>query len=215
LGGLTSCYAASAMPAQYQRAFCMSPSVWWNAGEMAALISANYQATKIRPLSVVVEVGTQEGPSIITSNFDQQEWIVYIEDMMQAWRDIGVGDTEPFGIAPYPSTTNLIYYTIAGGVHNLISWVDMMNYGMPLLFQTSYPQDNLLQRNARTVWEYPEIESADDNKNCDERDHMLLLLVGAGALVVFLLPANVYMVYGRYRTNCDRGTGNEIGKVLL
>jgi hypothetical protein len=201
LGGLTSCFAASSMPAQFQRALCLSPSVWWNAGEMTTIIAANYEASGVRPLAVIVEVGTQEGESFILSNYDQVEWMVNIQDMVSAWQGIGMGQTEgayAFGTELYPSlASDLIFYTTAGGVHNLISWVDTINYGLPLMYQTKYPEENLLQRNARTVWKYPAVSdaaseaAADDSDSNSSANTTMWLIITIAAL----LPMNVYMVY--------------------
>ena len=197
-GGLTSCFAASSMPAQFQRAFCMSPSVWWNAGEMSNIIASNFKVSGIRPLSVVVEVGTQEGVSIILSNYDPVEWIVFIKDMISALQGIGMGETNKgtsFGTELYPSSSSdLIYYTTAGGVHNVISWIDTISYGLPLLYQTNYPEANIVQRNTRTVWEYPVVSDASNDDDNDSGDDMMWIIIVVGLLIV-LLPMNIYMAY--------------------
>ena len=175
----------------------MSPSVWWNAGEMEGIIEANYEANSSLPAAVVIEVGTQEGPSIISSNYEPQEWMVYIQDMVSAWRDVGLGktDSSSLGEESYPSTSsNLIFYTTAGGVHNTISWVDTIDYGLPLMYQTEYPEKSIIQRNARTEWEYPEVSGVlDDSDDCDSSNMSWTVIVIV--ILVLLLPMNVYMLY--------------------
>ena len=54
LGGLTSCNAVLSRPNYYKRAFCMSPSMWYNYGEFSTLVTKN---TITLPTSVVMTIG--------------------------------------------------------------------------------------------------------------------------------------------------------------
>lgn len=60
-GGLMACYAAGTRPLQFARAFCTSPSVWWNAGDLAGIVKDSYAASGNKPQAVTISVGTQEG----------------------------------------------------------------------------------------------------------------------------------------------------------
>lgn len=54
LGGLTACSSVLLRPAYFKRAFCMSPSMWYNFGEFSNLVQTK---TTILPDSVVMTLG--------------------------------------------------------------------------------------------------------------------------------------------------------------
>ena len=202
LGGLTSCYAASARPMDFQRAFCMSPSVWWNSGELAHTIQSNYNDIGVKPESIVMMVGTQEGPSIILSNYDPQPWTVYISDVVTAWQNIGMGN-EGTQVSSGLVTSDLVYFTTEGGVHNIINWVEIVSYSLSLMYASSYPV-NYLQSLVRNKWVYPS-PPVDDCSSDDSSDVAFILCV-VGLLV--LLPANVHWIL-RALNLVKGGSGDE------
>lgn len=55
-GGLASCFATISRPADFQRAFCMTPSLWWNDGDIIPLVSSYANSLKLTPKAVVMEV---------------------------------------------------------------------------------------------------------------------------------------------------------------
>ena len=203
LGGLTACYAASALPDQFQRALCLSPSVWWNSGQLARIIASNFEDSGAQPVSVVMSVGTQEGPSIMAMNSDQQPWTVYLQDTVAAWQRIGLGkEASSTSTSTSTSTSNLFYYSTAGGIHNIISWVDSVSFGLTLLYRPEFPAP-YPQSSARVTWQYPPggaAGPADCPSNNDSDDvitwisagNKTLLLVVTSAFCLLLLPANMY-----------------------
>jgi pimeloyl-ACP methyl ester carboxylesterase len=207
LGGLTAGYAASSQPTLFQRAFCMSPSAWWNAGELADIILSNYEATGAKPVSIVMELGTQEGPMIVSSNHDPRACTVYLDAVVSAWQSIGMGQGQSSSsssccCSSSTLATNLFYYSTAGGIHNIISWVDTAAFGLSLLFRPEFPAA-FPQSSARTAWQYPPPppgsdcgvpgEDSDTDNNSDD-ENKTLLVVALLAFCALLLPANVYYV---------------------
>jgi len=130
LGALASCAMASANPAYFTRALCMSPSVWWNYGSIVEYIIQNFARTKQRPKSVSMYLGTQEGMGISVSASDpsiKQSWRGFFNLTLNAWANIGLDDT------------SLHAFSLTGGVHNTISWERAFSVGLRLMYQTDFP----------------------------------------------------------------------------
>ena len=86
LGGLTSCYAAYKFPAVFSRALCLSPSIWWNKGDLGQEIQRN-SPLKAAPKSVIMYLGSAE----IYADFTDillnpwKPWLDYIEQTAEAF----------------------------------------------------------------------------------------------------------------------------------
>ena len=121
--------------------------------------------------------------------YNQLLWTTYIRSMVSAWESIGLGSAASLGSEAYPTATDLIYYTTAGGVHNLISWVDTISYGLPLMYQTGFPEF-YSQRNAHTVWEFPTVKDFSGDTNNDNTLFVVIIVFLCASVVV-----NIFLVY--------------------
>lgn len=199
LGGLAACHAASSRPELFQRALCQSPSVWWNSGQLADMIATNFAASGAPPLAVVMAVGTQESPTIMQANYDWQAWSVHLAAVAAAWQSIGLGRQQAApGLAA--SSSDFVYYTTEGGVHNLVSWADTVSYGLSLLYATQFPAP-YLQSSARTTWLSPPAAPLDDAANPATQSGLLVITLAALGSCVLLLPANLYFIFSRLLPN--------------
>lgn len=133
-------------------------------------------------------------------------WSDDIKDMVNSFISIGMGQSHPMGSDVYPSTTNIVYYKSIGGVHNLVSWADTMNYGLPLLYQTSFPAE-YPQRNSHVEWVHPPV--TDLCAGSDEgKDHHRLLIIFVALFSVSAIGNMIVLlwVYLKVRANKDRET---------
>jgi hypothetical protein len=86
LGGLTACYAAFKFSSVFSRALCLSPSVWWNKGDLGQAISDAYPL-QVPPKSVILYLGSAE----IYADFDDallkpwDAWVVYVQQTAEAF----------------------------------------------------------------------------------------------------------------------------------
>ena len=161
LGGMTACYAASSLPKLFQRAFCMSPSVWWNNNDMEKIVLDN--GLKFgTPLSVVVEVGNVENGY---SNYLYEDpnsippvlWSEQIGAMVNSFVSIGMGKV-PSDYSKglqYLTESNLHYYIHNSGMHSLISWGDVFTHSIILMYRYDFPDKQKSQLDRSLVYEYP------------------------------------------------------------
>jgi predicted alpha/beta superfamily hydrolase len=129
LGGLAACAAASFQPQYFQRAFCMSPSVWWNYGAFVSNVTQNAKRLGL-PKSVVMYIGTEEAtsgefpsmidPTLVTS------WFTFYNQTAEAWIAAGL------------TSTTFMSFTYNGGHHVFSNWVDAFSVGMIAMY-ASYP----------------------------------------------------------------------------
>jgi hypothetical protein len=77
-------------------------------------------------------------------------------------------------------------------VHNILSWVETLSYGLSLMYAPSFPAD-YVQSISRNQWQFPQACAGDDD---DSGDADLALVVVLSALgLCLLLPANVYLLW--------------------
>lgn len=202
LGGLTACYAVSAFPSNFSRAFCGSPSTWWNSGEISSIITSNYAKSQILPKSVVISIGTQEGNGYLFLANQPTVWMQFITQMNDAFLSIGMGKIPPGQDATethddgqsFPSlNSNLVYFTYTGGVHIYSQWVDVFSYGVSLMYAADYPYafhaNNKLQKNTYVSIQYPvqtTCDLSDDDADSEQEVVYFALMIVFGALTVML-----------------------------
>jgi predicted alpha/beta superfamily hydrolase len=221
LGGLMSCYAAGTRPEQFQRAFCMSPSVWYNMADVAQQIQSTFDGNGgILPKSVVMQLGTEEGNSLITTDIPPTVWMDTFQTVMNAWLHIGMGSytTSPASSSANSSyissssaymtlNSNLVVFNNIGGVHTLTSWADVFSYGLGLLYSPDFPALYAQQRNTHFSLLYPvpptttttvvsSCDGDDDEKDGKENDKNAIVGLSV-ALVVFVLISCV-LAYDKY-----------------
>ena len=202
LGGLMSCYAAGTRPLQFSRAFCSSPSIWWNAGDLAAIVKEAYASTNNKPQAVTISIGTQEGGGYVTSVTPTSIWTDYIEATADAFQSIGLGVNEENTMndnsdADFKLLSNLVYFKFQGAPHTMVNWVDVFNYGLPLMYAVKYPEPYRGQRNANMDVVYPENTNYDSN--CDDNDSIsdgavagLIIYVVICTLVIGMMSMFIY-----------------------
>jgi enterochelin esterase-like enzyme len=127
-GGLTSCYAASALPQYFQRAFCQSPSVWWNYAELPDVIKSNAQLRGL-PKSVIMYIGTIEMQAPGFTNASQTEtvsWFSRVNATAEAWRAGGL------------DSSNLRLFTLSGGQHDKTAWTSAFSEGIGHMYAPGF-----------------------------------------------------------------------------
>jgi hypothetical protein len=211
LGGLTACYAVSAFPSNFSRAFCGSPSTWWNSGEISSIITSNYAKSQILPKSVVISVGTQEGNGYLFLANQPTVWMQFITQMNDAFLSIGMGKIPPGQDSTethdngqsFPSlNSNLVYFTYTGGVHIYSQWVDVFSYGISLMYAVDYPlafqANNKLQKNTYVSLQYPvqtACDSSDDDANSEQKTVYFALMIVFGVSILVLATVAVYLFF--------------------
>jgi hypothetical protein len=195
LGGLMSCYASSYMPAEFQRAFCMSPSVWWNIADLADIIETNFEVSGIAPKSVVMHIGTEEGVSYMTTLNPPTVWTDCVDDVLQAWQSIGLGnidDDGPTDDADMHATlnSNLVYFQSIGGVHSAVSWADAFVYGLPLMYASDFRNSYMQQRNMKEIIKYPSLDVSTNSE--DGNDPNPGLVAGISIVSVILIATWIF-----------------------
>ena len=126
-GGLTSCYAASARPQYFQRAFCQSPSVWWNYGELPHVIKTNAQQWGL-PTAIVMYIGTTEMELPLPTSpkhTDTNSWYSYVDATAKAWLAAGLGE-------------GLHVFTLSGGYHDATAWATVFGTGVIQMYVKSF-----------------------------------------------------------------------------
>ena len=173
LGGMMSCYAASSYPQLFQRALCMSPSVWWNQNDMAPLIRAN--GGKLgKPKSVVIEVGSIENGYVNyfypnPNSIPPILWGEQIGEMANAFVSIGMGlttNTDSSGLQLLTEST-LYYYIHQSGRHSLISWGDVFSHSVTLMYRYDFPDKTRSQLNSNLDYQYP-VQHATSSTSSDK-----------------------------------------------
>lgn len=161
LGGLTACYAASSLPKLFQRAFCMSPSVWWNNNDMASLVLANGRKFGV-PKSVVIEVGVLEDTFMnyiyrYPSSIPPILWGDQIGAMANSFVSVGMGVLPSTGSKGlhYLTESNLYYYKHNSGLHSLISWGDVFTHSIVLMYRYDFPEKYKSQLDSSMLFQYP------------------------------------------------------------
>lgn len=128
-GGLTACYAASALPKYFRRVFCQSPSTWWNYGQLPSVILANAPVNGI-PLSVVIYIGTieMESPNCVNniSCTNTTTWFASVNDTANAFLDVGV------------PADRLLLYTVDGAGHDKTAWASSFYTGITQMYSPNF-----------------------------------------------------------------------------
>ncbi len=127
-GGLTSCYAATALPSYFRRVYCMSPSVWWNYQQLPNLIMANGQTNGL-PLSIVIYIGSLEMTDEETTNVNKtsfEPWFIPVNDTANAFLSIGL-----------PSNA-LYFFTADGGNHDYVAWTTNFALGIVKMYTPNF-----------------------------------------------------------------------------
>jgi len=127
-GGLTSCYAASALPKYFQRAFCQSPSVNWNYGQLEGVIMTNAKQLGL-PKSVVMYIGTTEMEAPQFANPERTKtvtWYYWIEKIAAAWRAAGL------------DSSNFSLFTVSGGQHDSTAWATAFSEGIIQMYTPGF-----------------------------------------------------------------------------
>ena len=108
LGGLTSCYAAYRFPLLFSRALCLSPSVWWNSGQLAQLIASSSSPSPA-PKAVVIYIGTAEMEADLAGTLYQPiPWLQLIQETYAAFA--------------LNNSTVVSGFEVDGGFHLVPSW---------------------------------------------------------------------------------------------
>ena len=127
-GGLTSCYAASARPHYFSRAFCQSPSVWWNYGQLPSVIEDNARLNGL-PKSVVMYLGTTEMEIPLPTSpahTKTASWYSYVNKTAEAWRAVGL------------NASNLRLFTMNGGFHDATAWATTFSEGIIQMYTPQF-----------------------------------------------------------------------------
>lgn len=172
LGGLTACVAASFRPDYFQRAFCISPSVWWNHGGLANNITANAQKVGL-PKAVVLYIGTDEA-------IQWPHWFADYNATVNAWLTSGM------------NTTNCLSFSYNGGLHMLSYWVAVFAEGVVRMYGSSFPApyQQSFEHNLNLLYPDTAIRQCDtDNHDADGKESVyqiviLVLLILVGILLV-------------------------------
>ena len=126
-GGLTSCYAVSARPNYFRRAFCQSPSVWWNYGQLPPVIISNEGVNGL-PIAVAMYIGTTEMvvPECTSSTCNSTAtWFSYVNETANAFLQAGL------------SMDRLFLFTVDGGQHDVTAWATSFRTGIAQMYQSA------------------------------------------------------------------------------
>ncbi len=197
-----SCFAASSRPTKFQRAYCMSPSVWWNYGEMTDIVLNNGKLLG-KPKSIIVEVGMAEDSyvnSFLSLSLPPTIWSELIGDMVNSWVEIGMGVvSEPANTQiglQLESDSNLYYFFHSGGLHSGTSWVDAFSYGLTLMYQYEFPDNFRNQKNKNMVYQYPSNQGAcDDSTDTKAKDAAIVVLAVFSGIFLLSFIAVTYFYF--------------------
>ena len=175
-GGLTSCYAASARPHYFSRAFCQSPSVWWNYGQLPSVIKGNAKRNGL-PKSVVMYLGTIEmGIPIPTSPAKTASWFSYVTKTADAWRAVGL------------NSSNLRLFTMNGGFHDVTAWATTFSEGIIQMytpqFTARFQEQYAPGLNLNVVFPVPAASSPDGPRAFQAGDETAVVVVVVVMVVV-------------------------------
>ena len=156
LGGLTSCYAASARPAVFRRALCFSPTNCFNfgSGGLAPVIASNFAAAGGALPAAVIQFMGAEGLVELFGPGNQTQWDFLVRDEM-AWRAAGMHRDHmnltgggalvtremyphaQFGFetrAPVPEHA-IMSLVVPGGQHAQMTWQREFAFALPFLYR--------------------------------------------------------------------------------
>lgn len=203
-GGMTACWAASKHPDRFSRGICMSPSVWWNDGELISLTKSNYEEAALLPKSIVVSIGSQEALSwMLVGPVEPEQWGTYVQGYVDSFERVGLGTRAPSTMQMHPDgsyypayASNLGYYIYEGGVHNVVNQADLLSYVVPLAYAYEFPTvlgSQQSQRNSLITVVYPPAELMEDD-DCDNNSTTIIGLSIALAIVSLLLSVAIMYI---------------------
>jgi predicted alpha/beta superfamily hydrolase len=142
MGGLAAAYAVYDRPHYFSRALCLSPSLWYNNGELASMIISKFKAGSYMgplPKAIVFTLGTAEDGYYVnpSNSSDVNYWSDFIRKVTYAWKDVGV-----VGTTSADSTVdgaNLFFFTVVGGIHSIQSLNNFLYEGVRRLYQSHIP----------------------------------------------------------------------------
>ena len=177
----------------------MSPSVWWNNGELISLTKNNFEDASLLPKAIIVSIGSQESLSWMkVGPVEPQKWGTYLQDYVDSFEDIGMGTRAPSVMQMHPDgsyhptyASNLGYYIYEGGVHNVVNQADLLSYVLPLAYAYEYPTVlRQPQRNSLMTVVYP---PPVDDDSCDDDSAAVIGL--SVALAIMSLLSIVLSIY--------------------
>jgi predicted alpha/beta superfamily hydrolase len=185
LGGLTACVAASFRPSYYQRALCLSPSVWWNDGSLADNITSNTKLYGL-PKSVVMYIGTDEAFQSY-----MPRWFENYNDTVDAWLHAGM------------TNTTLTSFAFNGGLHMLSYWVDVFALGIVRMYAQDFPTKTLQQASFDENIDFyfpnatidslpcPHICDDDNSEDEEEKSYYRKIIFALLTVITVIIVANV------------------------
>jgi predicted alpha/beta superfamily hydrolase len=188
LGGNMPCYASSTRPDKFERLFSMSLRYMKNWDQLVRNITYNYRLSGVRPKSIVIHQGTQEG-DILTyhpnPNVKPEPFYYFDNLVIDAFREIGMNDT------------NLMYFRSNGGVHTGVSWGDVFAYGITQMFRPEFPDSTKLQMTANFPVVFPkssktEVIPTDGCFSDDKLSSTDIALIAALLVVSFLFVTLIF-----------------------
>ena len=192
-GGLTACYAASAMPEYFRRAFCQSPSVWWNYGDFVRSLSS--AATNVSPLAVVVSIGSIEMGAPLCSSISctsTTSWFTYVNNTVEAFR------------MAYGTNLSLHFFTLAGGKHDATAWATTFAAGITEMFAATKTNTFQMQYNEAVNVVFPPNKNADCPQQPASADGWVVLLA-----VLLLLESICIAIAVGWFIMLRRGSNNQ------
>lgn len=229
LGGSMSCYAASARPADFKRAYCMSPAMYTNNGDLIPMITENAKLLNAVPTSVVISVGTGEDVYIYwspESGIPAKLWSDYIREMTDAFEAVGLGKLPPpedlqTGVQPMQDS-NLFFFKHNGGMHSMFSWSVAFQYGIALLSKFRFIDSTRSQRNENFVYVYPTVStctstttSSDDGANFSSPGFIsIIFFLALFATTTVVLSIYVWRLTSRSKSERLMHKGSEFSSTL-
>jgi predicted alpha/beta superfamily hydrolase len=191
LGGLAACASASFQPDYFARAYCMSPSVWWNNGSLTQNITLNAY-DKGLPTAVVMYMGTIEGtgtiapPSSPTAAVtNAYEWFTFYNETVVTWAEVGM------------SRQNLFSFIYDSGRHVDSDWVSVFGSGMTVLFRSNFPANNrqTLARNLNFLYPTsPNSTCYDDPSDNYDVGMYYDMAIGVAVLTSLVILGNIIVI---------------------
>ena len=190
---MAACWAASSRSTQFSRGLCMSPSVWWNYGELSTIIAQNYESTQLLPKSIFISIGSQEAYSWMDlgPNVPVVQWNYFLQSVTDSFENIGMGSNAPrksIQMHPdgsyFPSVeSNLAYVIYEGGMHDTVNMVDLFSYVVSTAYAYDYPSvesSKQAQRNSLLQIKYPHQNQEGDTTSNDT------LVIGLSTALAFV-----------------------------
>lgn len=170
-GGLAACYAASVLPHVFRRVFCLSPSVWWNYGQLVQVIADNAAATGELPQAVTIYAGTTEmaDPNCVDVTCSATtEWFTYINATAHAWVAAGVD--------------NVFFFTQDGGQHDTTAWATAFATGIVQMYRSNFTAKSQSQYDPNVLYPQPAADGPSSPKECDRSSGL-----GSAAIALLVL----------------------------